>query len=202
MSDIKLVSIDLQKEFFNLLTDTFSQYGLAISQLQKGFLFDLDLLWSNIESSQRCTDLIIKAINEIGFSDFDTILGCSSTLGSFGPLPQSSVLSTQFSNCETLLLLRELEFSRFEICPVSLATEENLIGKNVLIIKDIIAGGWSVIKAIKLLRSYKCNIVGVLILIDLNTRKRKDEWEPVLESILTVSLLRGPNFDSLSEGNR
>ena len=194
MSDIKLVSKNIQEDFARLLSETFSKYERAKSRLYQGYLYDLDLLWTNRKSNELCTEIIIKAINEIGFEKFDTILGCSSTLGSFGPLPQSSQLSLQYPDCENLLLLRELEFSRFEICPVSIATHDHLSGKNVLIIKDIIAGGWSVIKAVKLLRLVNCNIVGVLILIDLNTRKRKDEWDTVLESINTVSIIRGPNI--------
>jgi hypothetical protein len=193
-----LTDEELRSQFINIckkfkLADpnrtTYTQNGAEVPILQ------LDTLWHHYEALNAVSKLSITAIKscaELKIDSIDAIVGITSRLGSFGPLPFLSPISLEFKI--DLAIASETSMGEYVLYPIEIA-ENGLRNKKILLFKDGIIRGTSLTRVSKLISSLKGKIAGILVFVDVDNPE--PDAEKIVQDCPTIEFLHGNMITSI-----
>jgi orotate phosphoribosyltransferase len=153
--------------------------------------FDLDKLWSRPEHLKRAREILVTAARELN-QPYDAVAAITSNVGAFGTTPLATALALEKN--KELIIFVETEFGRYYVAPLSQDDQAFFTSKKIVLIKDIVVGGRSLIHVGSLVAQHGGFISGIITLVDMGASQPLDiaatTDETVMFSILSRTDLR------------
>jgi orotate phosphoribosyltransferase len=192
-----IISIDnkYRSELINLVIEnnaffpSKSQESLFPIAQGTNVLFELDRLWSNHKSLIRTVNLLVEVISKCNIN-YSTIVGLTSRAGAFGTVPFCTGISIKAK--KNLLIFDEEKFNNYNIHPDGDYCEK-LKGEKLLLLKDVILRGDSLLRAMDTIKLIGAELNGIIILADLNIQKNSiPRYNNIQNKVPIIILLDGP----------
>lgn len=155
--------------------------------------FDLDQLWATPRYLVRTIEIISKAARESGVQ-YDAVAAITSNVGSFGTTPLATGLAIEKN--KKLIIFVETEFGRYYVAPLSLNDDAFFRAHKILLVKDILVGGRSLVNVGALIAKHEGTIAGIISLINMNP-KPQPAIDATNENTVFIYVLSGSDIKDL-----